>query len=134
MVRINTGDSGLGSINRRWINTEHSILKAAEEILGEGTRAARKPWIDQETLELMDGERKYKNAKDEQEKTQNKRLRNELQRRCKKARNNSIGGKCKEIETLFKLAIVDADQRKIKQNFKKLRVNANIVKNKNGKA
>ena len=43
---VNTGNSGVGSINDRWTNTKHSIPKAAEEILGKEARAVRKPWID----------------------------------------------------------------------------------------
>ena len=50
---VNTGVSGIGSINDRGTNTKHSILKAAEEVLEKETRAARKPWRANETLELM---------------------------------------------------------------------------------
>ena len=67
---VNTGDSGAGSIDYRWNNTKHSILKAAEEVLEKETKAARKPWIDKETLELMDERRRYKNVRDEQRKMQ----------------------------------------------------------------
>ena len=44
---VNTRDSGVGSINDRWTNTKHSILKATEEVLGKETRAVRKPWINE---------------------------------------------------------------------------------------
>ena len=45
-------------------------MRAAEEVLGKETRAARKPWTGEETLELMDEKGKHKNAKDEQRKMQ----------------------------------------------------------------
>ena len=77
---VNTGDSGVDSINDKWTNTKHIILKAAEKVLEKETRAARKLWIDKETLELIDERRRHKNGKDEQGKTQYKRLRNEVQR------------------------------------------------------
>ena len=115
---VNTSDSGVGSVNGRWTNIKHSILKAAEKVLGKETRVARKPWIDKETLKLMDERRRYKNARDKQGKTQYKRLRNEVQRRCIKARNNWIKGKSKEVETLFKIGKVDAACRKIRENFR----------------
>ena len=54
---VNTEDSGVGNINDRWTNTKHSILKVAEEVLEKERRAARKPWIDKEILELMDERR-----------------------------------------------------------------------------
>ena len=60
------------------------IVKRAEEVLGKETRAAKKPWIDVETVELMVQKGKYTNAKYKQGKTQHKRLRSEVQRRCRK--------------------------------------------------
>ena len=78
----------------------------------------------------MDERRRYKNAKDEQGKTQ---LRNKVQRRSRKAQNNGIDGKCKEVETLFSIGKIDAAHRKTKENFRPQRVNANIVRNNNDK-
>ena len=43
-------------------------------------------------------------------------------------------GKCKKVETLFRIGKVDAAHKKITQNFGERRVNANIVKDRNGKA
>ena len=102
---LNTGYSGTGNINDIWTNTKHSILKAAEEVLGKETEADRKKWIGKATLELMDERRRYKNGRYEQEETQYKRLKNEVQRRCSKARNNWIEGKCKEVECYLILYI-----------------------------
>ena len=66
---------------------------------------------------------------------QYKRLRNEMQRRCRIAQNNWIDGKWIELEALFRNGKVDAAYKKIKENFGKRRVNANmLVRNKNGKA
>ena len=65
----------------------------------------------------MDENRRYKDARDDQGKTQFKRLRNEMQRRCRKARNNWIEEKCKEVESLFKIGKVDAAHR---ENQRKL--------------
>ena len=81
----------------------------------------------------MDERRRYKHARDEQGKSQCKRLRIEVQRRCRKARNNWIEGKCKEVESLFKIGKVDAARRKIRETFKERRNNANIVRDENGK-
>ena len=51
----------------------------------------------------MNERRNHKKAKEEQGKTQYKRLRNEVQRRYRKARKNRIEGKCEEIEMLFRI-------------------------------
>ena len=56
-----------------------------------------------------------------------------MQRRCRKAQNNWIEGRYR-VETLFRIGKVDADHRKIKENFSERRVNTNIVRYKNGKA
>ena len=75
----------------------------------------------------MDKRRRYIHARDEQGKTQYKRLRNKVQRRCRKAWN-WIEGKCEEVESLFKIEKVDAAHRKIRENFRERRINANIVR------
>ena len=62
------------------------------------------------------------------------RLRYEVQRRCRKARNIWIEGECKEAESLFKIGKVDAARKKIRENFKERLINANIVRGGNGKA
>ena len=80
MTVFSTGSAR--GIDGRWKNTKHSILKATEKELGKETRAARKPWIDKETLELMD-EGRYKNARDEQGKRHYKRLKNEVHKSTK---------------------------------------------------
>ena len=94
---IDTGDSGGGSINDRWTNIKHIILKAVKESLGKETGVARKSQIDKETLELTDERRRYKNSRDEHEKMQYIR---------------DLGTKCRE----------DAERRKItgqKENVEK---------------
>ena len=57
-----------------------------------------------------------------------------MQRKCRKARNNWIEGKCKDVKTLFRTGKVDAAHRKIKENFGERGANANIDRDKNGKA
>ena len=57
-----------------------------------------------------------------------------MQRRCRKARNNWIEAKCREVKSLFKLGKVDATHRKIRENLREKRINTNIVRNENGKA
>ena len=68
----------------------------------------------------------YKNARDAEGNMQYKRLRNKVQRRCRKARNNWIEGMCEEIESLFEIGKVDAAHREIREHFRKRRNNANI--------
>ena len=111
---VNTGNNGVGSINDRCTNTEGSIIKAAEEVLGKETRAARKPWIDKETLELMNERRRHKNAREEQGERQYSRRRNKVQIRCRKARKNLLKEKFKEVESLFKIGKVDTAHRKMR--------------------
>ena len=51
----------------------------------------------------MDTRRKHKNARDEQGKTQYKRLKKEVQIKGRKARNNWMERKFKEVEMLFRM-------------------------------
>ena len=56
-----------------------------------------------------------------------------MQRRCRKARNNWVEGKCK-VETLFRIGKVNAAHRIMRENLSKRRIDANIVRDEDGKS
>ena len=49
-------------------------------------------------------------------------------------RNSWIEGRCKEVESLFKIGELNAAHRKYRESFGERRNNANIVRDENGKA
>ena len=69
-----------------------------------------------------------------QETSKEKRNKRDLETKCRKARNNWMEDKCNEVESLFKIEKVGAAHRKITENFMERRINANIVRDENGKA
>ena len=56
-----------------------------------------------------------------------------MQRRCSKAPNNWMDGKCEEVETRFRIGKVEVAHRKTKESFWQRRIDVNIVCNKNGR-
>ena len=67
------------SITDGHIRTQYS--ESCRRGIRKRNKKSRKPWIDEETLGLMDERKRYKNIGDKQGKTHYKKLRNEVQRR-----------------------------------------------------
>ena len=78
-------------------NTE--VTDAASEILGKEPRR-KKPWVTTDVLDLCDERRNLKKKRYEAERAKQYREANKrIQKAVKKAKEDWIGAKCKEIET-----------------------------------
>lgn len=107
-------------------------MKAAEEQIGKKTRSSRNPWISQEILNLIDERRKYKNAANDEGVRQYKRLRNEIDGKCKTAKQKSLEDKCKNIETYITRGKIDTAYRKIKETFGEKKSNCMNIESSDG--
>ena len=81
-----------------------------------GTRkaTAKKPWITDEIIQLIDERRQYKNAKGNRGIQKYKTLRNEINRRCRKAKAKRLQERCEEIEKEMVVGRTDVAYRKVK--------------------
>ncbi|XP_049864013.1 craniofacial development protein 2-like [Schistocerca gregaria] len=57
-----TGMGERNTVEEEWVSLRDEVVKAAEDQVGKKTRASRNPWVTEETLNLIDERRKYKNA------------------------------------------------------------------------
>ena len=98
-----------------WAVLKGVMSKAADEKVGRKTRTGRKPWITEEILGLIDERRKHTNSKDEEGKVEYKRLKNEVNRKCKEAKERWLHNKCRTVELCMAKGKVDAAYRKVKE-------------------
>ena len=60
-------------------------------------RPCRNPWVTQGILGLIDERRKFNNPRDESGKRKYKSLKNEIDRKCKVAKENWLQEQCKGV-------------------------------------
>lgn len=115
IVQELNGKSKPLTVDDEWAVLKGVISKAADEKVGRKTRTIRKPWITEEILELIDERRKHKNSTDEGGRVEYRRLKNEVDRKCKEAKERWLHNKCKTVELCMAKGKVDAAYRKVKE-------------------
>ncbi|XP_049829376.1 craniofacial development protein 2-like [Schistocerca gregaria] len=93
-----TGMGERNTVEEEWVALRDEVVKAAEDQVGKKTKASRNPWVTEEILNLIDERRKYKNAVNEAGKKEYRRLKNEIDRKCKMAKQGWLEDKCKDVE------------------------------------
>ena len=85
-----------GEIEKEWICLQRAYVEGVEEIIPRKERRARKAWMTEDILDLMEKRRecKHKNAERYRE------LNREIKRRCSSAKEKWVNEQCEEIETL----------------------------------
>lgn len=83
---------------KRWNIIKETIKCQAREVIGSQRKEAKKPWMTNEIIELINEKRKYKNQNNIQAQQIYKRIRNEIQRKIKKAKEEWLDGQCKTAE------------------------------------
>ena len=86
---------GLGDIEQQWKNLKECINKASQKIIPKVKRNAKQKWMSDEILNLME-ERRDCNRNTEEYKT----LHRKIKTKCKKAKEDWLKQKCKEVEDL----------------------------------
>ena len=83
--------------NQKWIRIKNTIKDAAMEVIGKKRREKKQQWMTEDILDLME-ERRTK--KDSLSRLEYRNLTGEIQRKCRKAKDDYYNSKCTEIEQL----------------------------------
>ncbi|XP_068081777.1 craniofacial development protein 2-like [Anabrus simplex] len=84
------------TIEEEWRVVKNEVSRAAEEMLGRKKISTKNQWITQEILDLIDERRKYKNDRNEEGRKEYRRLKNQVDRKCKVAKEEWLKEKCKD--------------------------------------
>jgi len=72
-------------VENKWDNIKEILKSQAEEVTGSQKKDARKPWMTDEIVELINERRRYKNQNDTQKQQHYIQIRNDVQRKIKRA-------------------------------------------------
>ncbi|CAI6343800.1 unnamed protein product [Macrosiphum euphorbiae] len=86
------------TVEEKWKNIKQILKNKAEEVLGSREKEARKPWITEEIIELINERRKYKNQNNIDSQQNYKHIRNIIQRKAKEAKKKGLDNQCTEVE------------------------------------
>src|SRR2546425_470584 len=119
---------GCMKVDEIWKKLKDGISTVAEEICGKEMQPKKQNWMNSEILHKMEERRKCKNMRDEE---QYKKLKQEIRKLCRQAKDKYYEDKCKEIEMLDK-----AHSQLMYQKIKELRPKGNrglqTIKSKQG--
>uniref|UniRef100_A0A8D8XEA4 Craniofacial development protein 2 n=1 Tax=Cacopsylla melanoneura TaxID=428564 RepID=A0A8D8XEA4_9HEMI len=119
------------TIEDQWTEMKKGILDAAETVLKkDNTIERRKPWISEEVLELIHERRKYKTISDEEGQRTYRRLRNEINRKCK--RDKELNDICEEINNELNADNLDKAYGMVKQFFGEAKKKSSGIQNEIG--
>ena len=121
------------SVEEEWKSLKKDILESADKNIGKCKIVGRKPWITENILRLMDERRNNKNRKDEKSQSEYRRLRNQIKRECKLAKEEWINEKCNEIEEQMKKGCSDGAYGKIRKYFGERKTKGRNIKSSDGK-
>ena len=94
---VNTADNMLP--NEHWNHIKNVIFKSAKANIGiEKKRPAKKPWVTEEMIKLMDERKKWRTVNTEVGEKMYRALNNRLRRSTDKAREMWYKSKCDEID------------------------------------
>src|SRR2546425_12547959 len=119
---------GCMGVDGIWKRLKDGISTVAEEICGKEMLPKKQNWMNSEILHKMEERRKCKYMRDEE---QYKKLKQEIRKLCRQAKDKYYEDKCKEIEMLDK-----AHSQLMYQKIKELRPKGNrglqTIKSKQG--
>src|SRR6059036_169034 len=85
---------GCMEVDEIWKRLKDGISIVAEEICGKETQPKKQNWMNSEILHKMEERRKCKNIWDEE---QYKKLKQQIRKLCRQAKDKYYEDKCKEI-------------------------------------
>jgi len=71
-------------IEEKWVNIKRRILNNKEKIFEKSKEIKRKEWINEEILGIINERKRYKNAIDQRRILKYRKLKNAINRKCKK--------------------------------------------------
>lgn len=111
--------------HHQWENLKNAIVTSAKVTLGYQKEQPRSPWISDDTIALMEVRRRHKRDKNRSEYN---RLRNLVNRRAKKDKQEWLGRCCDEIENSFERGNIEKSYNLIRKMFGRHVVRSNIIK------
>src|SRR6059036_2680885 len=111
-----------------WKRLKDGISTVAEEISGKEMQPKKQNWMNSEILHKIEERRKCKNMRDEE---QYKKLKQEIRKLCREAKDKYYEDKCKEIEMLDK-AHCQLMYQKIKELWSKGNRGLQTIRGKQG--
>lgn len=122
------------STDREWKIIKSVIKEAGKDtLLKINRKEGKKPWVTEEIIDLIDERKKHKNAKEEKGREEYRRIRNQINRKCKEAKEKWIEERCDEVEKEFLIGKTDAAYRRIRENFGENKPKGKNIKDKNGR-
>jgi len=114
-----------------WMCIKSSILEAAEDTCGKQVPTKRRHWMTTDILDKMEERRLCKNDITETGQRKYRQLRQEIQRLCRRAKNEFTNNNCSEIEKL-EATHNPLLHKKIKEMLPKKYTNTQSIKDKHG--
>ncbi|XP_017302944.1 craniofacial development protein 2-like [Diaphorina citri] len=99
LENINKDNYQSDNINQNWTNLKEVINSTAEEVVGKDKSKAKKKWMTQEILNLMEERKKLKNG-NEEERKKYKDLNRTIQKLCRHKKEEFLNNQCMEAERL----------------------------------
>eukprot|EP00794_Sanderia_malayensis_P015552 gene15552-17137_t len=130
-VECDTKQSVEGAIDQKWCNIRDSMKKTTEELILRKENKAKQPWMKDHILQLMT-ERKQNKCNESKYREFNKKIKVA----CKKAKEEWLDERCREIEELDKIGRTRQMYDKVKEltSGKKMGVYQSGINDKNGEA
>ena len=121
-LELETIEEEACNVNQRWQQLKESVLKSANEVLGQKTMTSnRKPWVTTEMIDRMEERRRWKNVNSDEGRKKYRELNNQLRRATDKARQKWWEEQCQELEVLEKSGRSDLLYQKVTQLTKNQR-------------
>jgi hypothetical protein len=79
-----------GNVEVQWNNIKECVLDTISDLIGKFEKRTKKPWITQGMISKMGERSKWKNVKTEEDRTNYRRLRNELKRATDNAKKECL--------------------------------------------
>ncbi|XP_049765311.1 uncharacterized protein LOC126094789 isoform X1 [Schistocerca cancellata] len=126
-------NSAVGStVEEKWTWLKKAITEVGKENISTKKVAAKKPWVTEEILQLIDERRKYKHVPGKSGIQKYKSLRNEINRKCREAKTKWLQEKCEDIEKDMIVRRTDSAHRKVKTTFGDIKSNGGNIKSATG--
>uniref|UniRef100_A0A8D8Z0H2 Craniofacial development protein 2 n=1 Tax=Cacopsylla melanoneura TaxID=428564 RepID=A0A8D8Z0H2_9HEMI len=104
-------------VDEQWKVVKEGILKTANELLKDQNESAKKPWITEEIVDMIEERRKWKSVSSDEGKATYRRLKNEIVSKCRRAKEEYMNGICEEIDTELKVDNLDKAYGMVKKFF-----------------
>lgn len=118
--------------NDKWNLLKDCMKAAALESLGSLENTPRKPWINEQIIELIETRRKFKNQKSIQDKISYRYWKNVVNRECKKAKEKWLSDVHQEIDRYLKEGKMEKAYNLINKYFGQKRMMNNVIEDENG--